>query len=135
MKRGLADLRAVNRVVVLRVLPGPVRASGKLTQVAQAQSARAGRARLAAELDRIEADLTAIRARWKRAFEQAVEYRGPLAPEARASLAPRGRNQVYSFVAGLGGREIRPASVEGVFRTILEEKADTDGINWVEVRV
>ena len=55
-------------------------------QVAQAQAARGGRARLAAELDRIESELEAIHARWTRAFEQAVEYRERLAPEARASL-------------------------------------------------
>jgi outer membrane protein TolC len=55
-------------------------------QVAQAQAARGGRARLAAELDRIQSELEAIHARWTRAFEQAVEYRERLAPEARASL-------------------------------------------------
>ena len=55
-------------------------------QAAQHQVARAGRARLAAELDRIESDLTAIHARWKRAFEQAVEYRDNLTPDARATL-------------------------------------------------
>jgi outer membrane protein TolC len=55
-------------------------------QAAQAQSARAGRARLAAELDRIESELEATHARWTRAFEQAVEYRERLAPEAQASL-------------------------------------------------
>jgi outer membrane protein TolC len=55
-------------------------------QAAQRQVARAERARLAAELDRIEADLTAIQARWTRAFEQAVEYRDNLTPDARATL-------------------------------------------------
>lgn len=55
-------------------------------QVAQAQAARAGRASLAAERDRIESELEAIHARWTRAFEQAVEYHERLAPEARASL-------------------------------------------------
>jgi outer membrane protein TolC len=55
-------------------------------QVAQAQAARAGRARRAAELDRIESELAAIHASWTRAFEQAVEYRDRLTPQARASL-------------------------------------------------
>jgi outer membrane protein TolC len=55
-------------------------------RAAQLQVARAGRARLAAELDRIESDLAAIYARWKRAFEQAVEYSENLTPDARATL-------------------------------------------------
>jgi outer membrane protein TolC len=55
-------------------------------QVAQRQAARGGRARLAAELDRIESELEAIHARWSRAFEQAVEYRERLTPAARATL-------------------------------------------------
>ena len=55
-------------------------------RVAQLQVARAGRARLVAELDRIESDLTAIHARWTRAFEQALEYRDNLTPDARATL-------------------------------------------------
>jgi outer membrane protein TolC len=55
-------------------------------QAAQHQVARAERARRVAELDRIESDLTAIRARWARAFEQAVEYRDNLTPDARATL-------------------------------------------------
>jgi outer membrane protein TolC len=56
-------------------------------RAAQLQVARAERARLVAELDRIEADLAAIQARWTRAFEQAVEYRDNLTPDARATLA------------------------------------------------
>jgi outer membrane protein TolC len=55
-------------------------------RAAQLQAARAGRARLAAELDRIESDLAAIHARWTRAFEQAVAYRDDLRPSARATL-------------------------------------------------
>lgn len=55
-------------------------------RAAQLQVARAGRARLLAELDRIESDLAAIHARWTRAFEQAVEYRDNLTPDARATL-------------------------------------------------
>jgi outer membrane protein TolC len=55
-------------------------------QAAQRQVARAERARMVAELDRIEADLTAIHARWARAFEQAVEYRDHLTRDARATL-------------------------------------------------
>jgi hypothetical protein len=55
-------------------------------RAAQLQVARAGRSRLAAELDRIESDLTAIHARWTRAFEQAVEYRDNLTRDARATL-------------------------------------------------
>jgi len=63
--------------------------SGKRSRAeraAQLQVARAERARLAAELDRIESDLTAIHASWARAFEQAVEYRDNLTPDARATL-------------------------------------------------
>jgi len=55
-------------------------------RAAQLQAARAGRARMAAELDRIESELEAIHARWTRAFEQAVAYRESLAPAARATL-------------------------------------------------
>jgi hypothetical protein len=55
-------------------------------QVAQLQAARGARARLEAERDRIESVLTAIHARWTRAFEQAVEYRARLAPAALATL-------------------------------------------------
>jgi outer membrane protein TolC len=55
-------------------------------QAAQHQVARAGRARLGAEFDRIESDLAAIHARWTRAFAQAVEYRDHLTPDARATL-------------------------------------------------
>jgi len=55
-------------------------------RAAQRQVARAGRARLAAELDRIESELTAIHARWTRAFEQAVAYRDNLTRDARATL-------------------------------------------------
>ena len=55
-------------------------------QAAQLQAARGGRARLEAERDRIESVLTAIHARWTRAFEQAIEYRERLAPTALATL-------------------------------------------------
>ena len=55
-------------------------------RAAQLQVARAERARLAAELDRIESDLAGIHARWTRAFQQAVEYRDNLTPHARATL-------------------------------------------------
>jgi outer membrane protein TolC len=55
-------------------------------QAAQLQVARGGRARLEAERDRIESELTAIHARWTRAFEKAVEYRERLAPTALATL-------------------------------------------------
>jgi outer membrane protein TolC len=55
-------------------------------RAAQLQAARAGRARLAAELDRIESELEAIHARWTRAFEQTVAYREHLIPDARAAL-------------------------------------------------
>jgi pyruvate/2-oxoacid:ferredoxin oxidoreductase alpha subunit len=59
---------------------------------------------------------------------------GPVGTEARAVLAPGGDHDVYSFIAGLGGREIKPASMEGVFRTVLEGKADPVGMNWVDLR-
>jgi cobalt-zinc-cadmium efflux system outer membrane protein len=55
-------------------------------RAARLQAARGGRAQLAAELDRIESELVAIHARWMRAFEQAVEYRDHLAPDAKAAL-------------------------------------------------
>jgi outer membrane protein TolC len=55
-------------------------------RAAHTQVARAGRARLAAQQDRIESELTAIHARWKRAFQQAIEYRDNLTPDARATL-------------------------------------------------
>ena len=55
-------------------------------------------------------------------------------PEAKAVLAASGDHEVYSFIAGLGGREIRPASAESVFRGILDGEADPHGLNWVDVR-
>lgn len=55
-------------------------------QAAQRHAARAGRARLAAELDRIEAELEAIHARWTRSYEQALEYQERLIPAANATL-------------------------------------------------
>ena len=55
-------------------------------QAAQQQVARGQRARLVGELDRIESELITIHARWARAFEQAVEYRENLTPDARATL-------------------------------------------------
>ena len=55
-------------------------------QAAQQQVARGQRARLLAELDRIESELSAIHARWSRAFDQAVTYRENLTPSARATL-------------------------------------------------
>jgi len=55
-------------------------------RAAQMQAARAGRARLAAELDRVESEAESIHARWTRAFEQAVAYREHLIPDARAAL-------------------------------------------------
>ena len=55
-------------------------------RAARLEAARGGRARLAAELDRIESDLAATHARWTRAFEQAVVYRDHLTPDARAAL-------------------------------------------------
>lgn len=55
-------------------------------RAAQLEAARAGRARLAAELDRIESEAESIHARWTRAFEQAVAYREHLIPDARAAL-------------------------------------------------
>jgi outer membrane protein TolC len=55
-------------------------------RAARLEAARGGRARLAAELDRIESELAAIHARWARAFEQAVVYRDRLTPDARGAL-------------------------------------------------
>jgi outer membrane protein TolC len=55
-------------------------------RAAHLQAARGSRARLAAELDRVESELTAIHARWVRAFEQASAYRRTLTPAARSAL-------------------------------------------------
>jgi len=55
-------------------------------QAAQLHAARGSRARLAAEMDQIEFELTAIHARWVRALEQAREYRQTLMPAARTAL-------------------------------------------------
>lgn len=55
-------------------------------RAARLAAARGGRARLAAELDRIESELAAIHARWTRAFEQAVVYRDQLTPDAEGAL-------------------------------------------------
>jgi pyruvate/2-oxoacid:ferredoxin oxidoreductase alpha subunit len=69
-------------------------------------------------------------------IDRAVSFglAGPVGTEARATLATHGDHDVYSFIAGLGGREILPGSVEGVFRKVLNNEADPVGINWVEVR-
>jgi outer membrane protein TolC len=58
----------------------------RANRAAQLEAARGSRARLEAELDRIESELTAIHARWTRAFERAVGYRETLTPSARAAL-------------------------------------------------
>jgi outer membrane protein TolC len=55
-------------------------------QAARLEGARGGRARLAAEIDRIESELEAIHARWSRAFQQAVAYRDGLTPAAVGAL-------------------------------------------------
>jgi 2-oxoisovalerate ferredoxin oxidoreductase alpha subunit len=59
---------------------------------------------------------------------------GPVGTEVKAVLGSEARDRVYGFIAGLGGREIRPESAEGVFRQMWAGKADPVGINWVEVR-
>jgi 2-oxoisovalerate ferredoxin oxidoreductase alpha subunit len=59
---------------------------------------------------------------------------GPVGTEAKAVLAASGDHEVYSFIAGLGGREISPASAESVFRGVLDGEADPHGMNWVDVR-
>ena len=50
------------------------------------EAARAARARLAAKLDSIEAELTTIHARWSRSFDRATAYRDHLTPRAEAAL-------------------------------------------------
>ena len=57
---------------------------------------------------------------------------GPVGSEVKAVLG--GRNPVYGFIAGLGGREITPTSAHSVYRAMREKTADAQGINWVEVR-
>ncbi len=59
---------------------------------------------------------------------------GPVGTEAKAVLGSEGGDDIFGFVAGLGGREIRPSTAEGIYRALLEGKADPSGINWVEVR-
>jgi pyruvate/2-oxoacid:ferredoxin oxidoreductase alpha subunit len=56
---------------------------------------------------------------------------GPVASEVMASLDG---HDVYGFVAGLGGREIRPETIAGVFRALVEGRAERHRIQWVEVR-
>jgi cobalt-zinc-cadmium efflux system outer membrane protein len=58
----------------------------RASRAARLEAARGGRARLAAEVDRIESQLEATHARWTRAFEQAVVYRDHLTPDARDAL-------------------------------------------------
>jgi outer membrane protein TolC len=55
-------------------------------QAARLAGVRGGRARLAAEIDRIESELEAIHARWSRAFRQAMAYRDGLTPHALGAL-------------------------------------------------
>lgn len=59
---------------------------------------------------------------------------GPVGTEAKAALGSAGGDRIFGFVAGLGGREIRPSSAEVVYRAVLDGTADPAGINWVEVR-
>ena len=56
---------------------------------------------------------------------------GPVATEVMASLDGC---QVAGFIAGLGGREIRPETIAGVFRALVEGRAERHRIHWVEVR-
>ncbi|MDP8205325.1 MAG: hypothetical protein P9L92_01575 [Candidatus Electryonea clarkiae] len=69
-------------------------------------------------------------------IDRAVSFgiSGPVGSEVKSVLSPESRNSVYGFIAGLGGREIQPESVESVFRAMLEGSADPVGINWVDVR-
>jgi cobalt-zinc-cadmium efflux system outer membrane protein len=55
-------------------------------RAAHLHAAHGSRARLTAELDRLEAELTTIHARWVRALEQALDYQQTLTPAARAAL-------------------------------------------------
>ncbi len=56
---------------------------------------------------------------------------GPVATEAMAALDGR---EVTGFIAGLGGREIRPETIASVFRSMIERRADRHRIQWLEVR-
>jgi pyruvate/2-oxoacid:ferredoxin oxidoreductase alpha subunit len=57
---------------------------------------------------------------------------GPVATETKAVIG--NRNPVYGFIAGLGGREITPKSAHTIYHALMEQTADPQGINWVEVR-
>lgn len=56
---------------------------------------------------------------------------GPVASEVMASLDGC---EVFGFVAGLGGREIRPDTIAGVFRSLRDGRLERHRIHWVEVR-
>jgi pyruvate ferredoxin oxidoreductase alpha subunit len=59
---------------------------------------------------------------------------GPVGSEIKSIMGNGTGSNVYGFIAGIGGREIKPASVESVFRKIIDGKADPVKANWVEVR-
>ncbi|MFQ5515626.1 MAG: TolC family protein [Myxococcota bacterium] len=69
-------------------IPIPWRSAprSRAESAAHLHAARSRRAELAASLDRLDAELAAIHARWSRAENQARTYHDELTPEARAAL-------------------------------------------------
>ncbi|GBE31053.1 pyruvate synthase subunit PorA [bacterium BMS3Bbin04] len=57
---------------------------------------------------------------------------GPVGSEVKAALGRQA--SIYGYIGGLGGREIMPSSALSVYRALLDETADPDEINWLEVR-
>jgi len=67
-------------------IPWGSRKSGLGGEAASLAAGDGARARLAATLDQIEAELIAVDASWRRAAEKAATYKGTLIPAARAAL-------------------------------------------------
>lgn len=97
----------VVRVRVFRPFPG------------EALAARVGRARKLLVLDR----------------NLSLGSGGILAAELRATLAERDLAPgVWNYIAGVGGRDVTPASLMGACREVEAEQAPGPGLRWLELR-
>ncbi len=57
----------------------------------------------------------------------------PVGTEIKATLKDTDA-EVFSYVGGLGGRELRPDSIKKIFSELIESKANPASLNWVEIR-
>ncbi|MFQ5453235.1 MAG: pyruvate ferredoxin oxidoreductase, partial [Candidatus Zixiibacteriota bacterium] len=60
---------------------------------------------------------------------------GVFTQEIRASLNGNGyQNQVYEFIAGLGGRDITSDNIIEIFSTAENNRAEISKINWLGLK-